>query len=127
MGTAAQESRLEWLSQLGGGPGLGLWQCEPATHEDIWQNYLRFREELRGRVCLLLAAWPSGAAALASNLAYAAVMCRLQYLRDREPLPPAGDVEAMARTWKRVYNSEKGKGTPAEFVRNWRLVGDLYR
>jgi len=33
MGTAAQESRLTYLRQLGGGPALGLWQMEPATHD----------------------------------------------------------------------------------------------
>ena len=43
MGTAAQESHLKYVKQLGDGPALGLFQMEPATHDDIWANYLRFR------------------------------------------------------------------------------------
>ena len=31
LGTAAQESGLAYLRQIGGGPALGLWQIEPAT------------------------------------------------------------------------------------------------
>ncbi|MFT9424981.1 MAG: hypothetical protein ABF570_07600, partial [Acetobacter syzygii] len=42
-GTALVESGLVWLRQNGGGPALGLWQMEPATHDDCWRNFLAFR------------------------------------------------------------------------------------
>ena len=35
LGTAVVESGLSALVQAGGGPALGLYQIEPATHADI--------------------------------------------------------------------------------------------
>lgn len=137
MGTAAQESRLTYLAQVGGGPALGLFQMEPATHLDIWTNFLRFRKDLRRQVIGLLVpgvpslapvdlASPPGPMALVLNLSYAAAMCRVHYYRSKATLPEAGDVPGMAARWKAVYNSEAGAGKPEEFIRNWRLVAGLY-
>jgi hypothetical protein len=50
MGTAAQESRLIYLRQLGNGPALGLFQMEPATHNDIWVNFLRWKPSWQNAV-----------------------------------------------------------------------------
>ena len=37
LGTAAQESAMgRYIRQLRGGPALGIFQMEPATHDDIW-------------------------------------------------------------------------------------------
>jgi len=138
MGTAAQESRLTYLAQVGGGPALGLWQVEPATHLDIWSNFLRFRKDLRRQVVALLAPGvPSmgaldlvgapGPMALALNLSYAAAMCRVHYYRSKLPLPAEGDVAGMAQRWKESYNTALGAGKPEEFIRNWRLVEGLYK
>ena len=38
LGTALQESNLRYLRQLGDGPARGVYQMEPATHDDIWDN-----------------------------------------------------------------------------------------
>ncbi|MBF0148367.1 MAG: hypothetical protein HQL85_19610 [Magnetococcales bacterium] len=46
VGTGIQESGLRHLRQIGGGPGLGIWQMEPKTHADIWDNFLHFRAKL---------------------------------------------------------------------------------
>lgn len=128
IGTAAQESGLIHLRQLGNGPALGYFQMEPDTHEDIWLSFLRFRKELQAKVCTLVQFGALGQEGLVLNPHYAAGMARVHYLRDKEPLPEAGDVAGMAGTWKRVYNTEKGVGRPAEFVRNYeRLVAPLYR
>jgi hypothetical protein len=43
-------------------------------------------------------------------------MCRVHYRRVREPLPPAGDVEAQAGYWKAHYNIDAGAGTVARFI-----------
>ena len=40
LGTAIVESGLTYLKQRGEGPALGLWQIEPATHEDLYTNFL---------------------------------------------------------------------------------------
>lgn len=127
MGTAAQESGLEALHQIGGGPALGLWQMEPETHDDIWKNYLAFRQSLHARVAALLPPIPDIAVEqLVGNLPYGAVMCRIKYLRDPAPLPDKNDIAGMAATWLRVYNGG-GKGTAEAFWKNYRrLILPIY-
>ena len=50
LGTAIQESLLIHRQQLGGGPALGLFQMETATHDDCWNNFLKFRKGLADKV-----------------------------------------------------------------------------
>lgn len=120
LGTAAQESGCgEYLAQLGGGPALGIYQMEPATHDDILQNFVRFKPALAARLAELKANYPIEEDQLVSNLAYATAMCRLHYLRVKEPLPDADNVDNMARYWKKYYNTELGKGKVEEFIRNY--------
>ncbi|MBF0169316.1 MAG: hypothetical protein HQL45_17000 [Alphaproteobacteria bacterium] len=124
LGTAIQESGCgTYLRQLGQGPAMGIFQMEPATENDIWANYLRYKLDLSERLQALLAVMPARTAQLATNLAYAAAMCRVHYLRQPDPLPKdANDIEALGRYWKRFYNTSMGKGTADEFVRNWTKV-----
>lgn len=123
LGTGLVESQLQHLSQLPGdglepGPGLGLFQMERATHDDIWKNYLAYRQDLRSKVQLLAAVTPEKYLQLVSNLAYSAALCRLQYVRVAESIPAANDWEGLARYWKAHYNTSVGKGTVAHFLRN---------
>ena len=118
MGTAMQESGLVYLRQLGGGPALGLFQMEPATHDDIWTNYIRYRELLQDN--MLEMSMSSGS--LVYDLQYAAAMCRIHYLRVSDPLPDADDVEGLARYWKQYYNTPEGKGTVEEFIHNYARI-----
>ena len=131
LGTAAQESRLEYLHQLGGGPAVGVFQMEPATHDDIWTNFLAYRGELAGAIKAIAARINRGAhppaEEMAWNLSYAAAMARAHYLRVPEPLPDAGDVEALAAYWKQHYNTPAGAGTEEEFVDSYQLVVDAAR
>jgi hypothetical protein len=115
LGTAVTESGLSWLRQHGGGPARGIYQVEPATHDDIWRNFLRYREKLQDAVIALLTEEEKHQQ-LVSNLSYATVIARIVYWRVEEPLPPADDVEAMADYWKRHYNTRLGAGKPAHFV-----------
>ena len=50
-------------------------------------------------------------------------MARVRYLVDPEPLPACDDIVALASTWKRVYNTEHGKGDPKHFVRLYEEFG----
>lgn len=121
MGTMAQESRFgRYLYQLGGGPGLGFFQMEPATEEDIWENYLWYHRDLVEDVMEASGIPVPTPWALETNVAYQVTMARIHYLRVKEPLPPAGDINAQALYWKRHYNTEKGKGRPFEYVENYR-------
>lgn len=118
LGTAIQESDARYLKQIGGGPALGLFQMEPATYDDIWENYLMHRPDLAKRVSALTR-YPSNPNELVGNLWFAAAMCRVHYRRVPEPLPDAGDVEGMAAYWKEHYNTHLGAGTEEEYVEGW--------
>lgn len=120
IGTAFQESAGgTYLKQLGSGPACGIYQIEPATHDDCWDNYLRYRNELKRTIERLMTAedWQSQ---LISNLSYSTAMARIVYLRKPEALPAdPNDVHALAAYWKKHYNTFQGKGTVEEFVRNF--------
>lgn len=117
MGTALQESGLERLRQRRG-PALGFYQMEPATHDDIWQNYLARRTDLARRMA------PFGRRLtpehLVTRLDYATALARIHYWRVPEPLPSADDAEALAAYWKVHWNTPAGVGTISRFVRNYR-------
>lgn len=117
VGTAVHESRLDYLKQLGRGPALGICQMEPATHDDIWQNYLAYHPGLASRVEQLIAPWPvPRSSQLVSNLAYAVGMCRVHYRRVPTALPKADDTVGLGAYWKTHYNTHLGAGTIEQFV-----------
>lgn len=116
MGTIAQESAMgKYLVQLGNGPALGICQMEPATHKDIWDNYLRYRQNIVKK--LLDFTVDRTESELIWNLKYSVAMCRIHYLRVPEKIP--NNLEGWARYWKRSYNSHLGKGTEQEFIDNY--------
>jgi len=119
LGTAAQESRFGTYLQQISGPALGVFQMEPATEIDTWQNFLCYRPKLSNLVarCTLISS--SNPEALVWNLAYSVAMARIRYYRSPIALPDADDVESLAVYWKRVYNTLQGKGTAEEFVKNY--------
>lgn len=117
LGTALVESgKMHFLRQLGDGPALGLYQMEPVTHDDIWDNFLSFRKQLRREVLAFLAPIPEPKEQLITNLAYATVMARVHYLRVPAPLPMSFDIRGLANYWKTHYNTHLGKGDPDKFV-----------
>jgi hypothetical protein len=127
LGTAVHESSLIYLRQIGGGPALGFFQCEPATHSDIWQNYLGGRPALQDKV-LKLAGHGELLPQLMTNLAYATAICRVHYLRVPKALPAEDDVQALAAYWKSSYNTELGAGTPPQFILSYNEhVKPLYK
>ena len=116
LGTAIVESGLTYLKQHGDGPALGLWQVEPATHDDLYTNFLNFRPKLGSKLIELRAAGLSLDENLATNLMYGAAVCRLCYYRKPDALPAAGDIEGQAAFWKQHYNTPLGKGTVTKYV-----------
>ena len=122
LGTALQESGGgKYLVQIGG-PARGVWQMEPATHSDLWKNYLAYRHTLFDAMNSLKAPGLEGAMQLSGNLLYACAMARLVYARHPDPLPAAGDLEAQAELYKRVYNTAGGAATTAEYVANYKAA-----
>lgn len=119
LGIGAQESNYQYVQQIGGGPALGYWQMEPATHDDIWKNYLHYRAPLAGKIQTLLQGSPVSASAMVNNLPYAIGMARVKLLRAPEPFPLAGDIDGYADYWKKWWNTNGGAGTIDEFLNNW--------
>ena len=116
LGTAIIESGLTYLKQHGDGLALGLWQVEPATHEDLYTNFLNYRPELGSMLMELRAPNLSMGENLATNLMYGAAVCRLCYYRKPDALPATGDIEGQASFWKQHYNTPLGKGTVSKYV-----------
>lgn len=124
MGTAAQESGLRHLRQLGGGPALGLYQMEPATHDDIWKNWLSHRPKMAARVGAFCGMHPDRHAQLVTNFSYATAMARIHYYRVPAPLPDADDIIGLGAYWKAHYNTYMGAGLAVEFEANYRRLLD---
>ncbi|MBL4692008.1 MAG: hypothetical protein JKY92_01605 [Magnetovibrio sp.] len=122
MGTAAQESNLVYLKQTGSGPALGICQMEPATHDDIWDNYLRYQTEKSTAMKDMFGVVAGDARHLTWNLGYAVAMCRICYSRAPSALPDADSVEGMAEYWKDHYNTPMGAGTVDEFINNYDTI-----
>lgn len=117
LGTAAVESDMgTYIRQVGGGPALGIFQMEPATHDDIWVNYIDHRSSLH---TLMLAELPTCTSIsrhelLEHNLRYAILMARLHYFRLVVPIPES--VEEQAEYWKKHYNTPLGKGSASKYI-----------
>jgi hypothetical protein len=82
LGTAIVESKLKYRKQIGG-PALGLFQMEPNTHNDIWNNFLKYRDGLR-RAIIKIFGTDLHAKDLENNDDYATIMARIHYLRTPE-------------------------------------------
>jgi len=119
LGTACQESECgRWLHQLGAGPALGIYQMEPATHNDIWDNFLEYKPDLvekLKRFHINLA--EDTECELMGNLYYATAMCRVNYLRMPGAIPDY--LGGQAQYWKTFWNTELGAGTIQEYIDNW--------
>ena len=113
--TGQAESGYKTLRQYGDGPALSFWQVEPATARDCIDNYLKFRKDRYDALKSLGFIEDQLEYSLLSNIAVGAAFCRIKYLRDSKPLPSWDDIDAQAQYWKRVYNTELGKGTIQHF------------
>lgn len=91
------------------GPALGIYQMEPATYNDIWQNFIK----KSGPLSLKLFSnfdvnhMPSEERMI-YDLRFATAMARIHYLRVKEPLPNCKDVDAIWDYYKKYYNTSKG-------------------
>lgn len=126
LGTAIQESRLTYLTQIDGDDdpfdhAMGVFQTEKVTINDIWDNWLIYQPDVAAKLMehCNFKFRPSPKEVI-WNLRYATVMARLHYRRVKEALPAAGDLEGQARYWKKYYNTSLGKGTAEEYVKHFK-------
>lgn len=120
-GTACVESNCgEAIRQEPSGPALGIFQMELDTHQDIFENYLSYNPILREKVLKLFCPGMTVEQNICCNLMYAAAMCRIHYLRFPGEIPQS--IEGQAEYWKKYYNTSKGKGSVAGFIKAYRNV-----
>ena len=130
--TAAHESHLGTYLKQVNGPALGVYQMEPATHADIWENFLEYRDKLAWAVDDLLTERldEDYSDSLVFDLRYATAMARVNYYRDKEAIPKEKDyptrseyIDALGAYAKRVYNTELGKATANQYVKDYLKYG----
>ena len=124
LGTAAQESHLQYIKQIHG-PALGLFQMEPETEHDIWNNYLVYHPKIIDTIGKITGHYQPGPW-LEWDLAYQIIMARLHYRRVKDPLPEANDIDGVANYWKIHYNTPLGAGTVTQFKNNFNLFVKRY-
>jgi hypothetical protein len=123
LSTAAIESKCGYYIKQIEGPALGIWQMEPVTLHDIYENcdalndgdgllnkfdaidLFNFSYDLR--------------ATLPISPTYACAMARLKYSMDTAPLPFYGDIYAIYEYYKRIYNTPLGASTFEKFKSAW--------
>ena len=129
LGTIAHESAGgEYLHQIGG-PALGIYQIEPPTHQDVWENFLRYRSGLMLKIQDLIppghrkrthGGWVCGSdSLLITDLTYATAIARVIYLRAPLRLPEPDDMQGLADYWKKYYNTPLGKGTTEKWLADY--------
>jgi len=109
----------KYLKQVNG-PALGIYQMEPNTYTDIWENYIKNRGALLNMLTLN---FDVGRIPLPERMVYdlrfATAMARLHYARAKEPLPSAENVDAIWKYYKKYYNTPLGKAEKESAVKHY--------
>ena len=107
---AAHESKLGTYIKQVGGPALGIFQIEPATHDDVFDN---------GDSCIhnasLLGYDLECSEMLEYDLRYQILMARQKLFMISEPIPPANMVDDMSEYCKKYWNTESGKADAFDY------------
>lgn len=105
-----------YLKQVDG-PALGIYQMEPKTYNDIWQNYIYNKSSLSLVMlsnfdCVRM---PSEDRMI-YDLRYATAMCRIHYRRSSEEIPSKDDLDGLWSYYKSHYNSSLGAAKKTESI-----------
>jgi hypothetical protein len=107
---AAHESKLGTYLKQVDGPALGIFQMEPATHDDVFDN---------GDSCIhnasLLGYDLECSEMLEYDLRYQILMARQRLFMKSESLPCSRDVWAMADYCKKHWNTVHGKAKASDY------------
>jgi hypothetical protein len=133
MMTAAHESKGGTFLKQVQGPALGVYQMEPTTHEDIWDNYLEYNRKLEVEISGFLPQAGLCYEELIANLTYSTAMARVHYFRVPEALPVMPPLSKcidlrhqeglylweLAEYAKKHYNTVAGKATPEKYYQDY--------
>jgi len=122
LSTAAQESHCGTYFKQVKGPALGIYQMEPATTKDLFDNSLTYNPMLTAQ----LGGLQSHAAkvnpkllSVLGNTFYATGLARANYYRFSKPLPKPDDIYGIWEYYKRFWNTNEGAATEEEFMKNY--------
>lgn len=91
------------------GPALGIYQMEPATYSDIWENFIRKNSKYAMLMSLNMGCSRIPAPdRLIYDLHYATAMARYHYMRVKKSLPCSSDVDSIWDFYKQYYNTPNG-------------------
>ena len=120
--TAAIESNCGHYIKQVNGPALGIWQMEPNTLHDIYDNcdaIVTNHTEMYKKLDSIDLFDATSSEELEQSLVispmYACAMSRLKYSMDSEALPDHKDIGAVYRYYKRIYNTPLGASTDVKF------------
>lgn len=115
--TAACESDMgEYIMQVKG-PAMGIFQMEPATHRDLFENWLCYKGLHKKVVERFYNDKMTFEMNLIGNLPYQIAIARINYMRASGNIPK--DIEGMGRYYKRVWNTVLGKGSAEGAVKDY--------
>jgi len=113
--TAIAESDLKNRTQFNGGPAVGLFQMEPRTARDLWNNYLPNHPDLFASVKGLMSSPKANYIdEIRTNDKFAAAMARIKYLTIPRPLPGSNNLPHQSIYWRRYYNGISAHGMTAK-------------
>ncbi len=116
--TCATESKGGTYIKQVGGPALGVYQMEPKTYMDIWNNYITRRTNLMVMLAHNFKANRMDEAdRMIWDLMYSTAMARIFYRRINEEIPNETDVNGLWEYYKKYYNTELGKATKDESIK----------
>lgn len=105
--TAVYESNLTTGIKQKNGVALGIMQIEPATHSDLYKNFIVYRPALMGRV-KELGSYSNHD--IQYNTPYSIYIAYLLYRRNIKQKEMLKSKHTRAVLYKRHYNTHKGKG-----------------
>ena len=123
--TGMAESGYRALKGYGeGNPAIGFFQIEPATMNDMIDNYISYRSHYeKNLISLGMNFKKDTIMSVMSNIGVQAALCRIHYRRDKHSIPSWDDLEGQAKYWKRVYNTNLGRGTTEHFIKANKEIG----
>jgi hypothetical protein len=110
---AAHESRLGTYLRQVGGPALGIFQMEPATHDDVWENGDSCEDN--GAVLGYNLECTIGGDMLEYDLRYQIFMARQRLFMKPEQIPSVNRVAEMAMYCKRHWNTVHGDADAPDY------------
>ena len=111
---AAHESKLGTYLRQVNGPALGIFQMEPETHDDVWEN----GDSCEANAYLL--SYNIECELLECDIRYQIFMARQKLFMISEPLPSSDHLNSMADYCKKHWNTELGKASACDYLHDYR-------